>query len=210
MVPYHKIDSVFKRDGRGQFTDEFSRDEFGYLRNNLWLFEEKVDGTNIRVHFDGEDVKFGGRTDRAQLPATLLGVLVDMFPAQKFEDTFRPTEGLTFPSVTLYGEGYGAKIQKGGGNYIPDGQSFVLFDVKVGGLFLTRENVRDVARRMGIKHCPQVGQGTLAEGIDFVRNGMKSTWGDFEAEGIILRPLVEMRDRRGDRIITKLKVKDFR
>lgn len=33
--------------------------------------------------------------------------------------------------VTIFGEGYGVKIQKGG-NYIPDDVNFILFDVRFG------------------------------------------------------------------------------
>ena len=52
--------------------------------------------------------------------------------------------------VTLYGEGFGAKIQKGGGNYIPNGQSFILFDVVIDGWLLQRKNVQDIATKLGI------------------------------------------------------------
>jgi hypothetical protein len=39
--------------------------------------------------------------------------------------------------------------------------------------------------------------------------GVKSWWGDFDAEGIVARPQVELFTRAGHRIITKLKCKDF-
>ena len=41
------------------------------------------------------------------------------------------------------------------------------------------------------------------------RKGFSSQWGDFIAEGIVARPKVEMKTRRGDRIITKIKYRDF-
>lgn len=41
------------------------------------------------------------------------------------------------------------------------------------------------------------------------RLGFKSTWGDFQAEGIVARPSVELKNRAGERIITKIKCKDF-
>ena len=110
--------------------------------------------------------------------------------------------------VCLYGEGYGAKIQKGGGNYsaVP---KFVLFDVKIGDWYLQREDVEDIAKKLGVDIVPIVGQGTLIEAIELVRKGQKSTWGDFTAEGLVLRPATELKTRRGDRIITKIKHKDF-
>ncbi len=39
--------------------------------------------------------------------------------------------------------------------------------------------------------------------------GPQSSWGDFQAEGYVARPTTEMRTRRGDRMITKIKCKDF-
>jgi len=41
------------------------------------------------------------------------------------------------------------------------------------------------------------------------KKGFKSQWGDFIAEGIVARPKTEMRTRRGERIITKVKYIDF-
>jgi hypothetical protein len=39
---------------------------------------------------------------------------------------------------------------------------------------------------------------------------MKSLWGDFESEGIVARPKVELQTRGGRRIITKIKTVDYR
>ena len=49
MREYHKINSVFKRDERGNFIEEYADDVFEYLKDNVWVFTEKVDGTNIVV-----------------------------------------------------------------------------------------------------------------------------------------------------------------
>ena len=103
---------------------------------------------------------FGGKTDNAQIPAPLVARLNERFLplADMLSEMFEN-------GACLYGEGYGAKIQKGGGNYRPD-QDFVLFDVRVGEWWLERTSV--------------VG-----------------------------RPAVELKARNGDRIITKIKHKDF-
>lgn len=111
--------------------------------------------------------------------------------------------------VCLYGEGYGARIQKGGGNYIRDGVDFILFDVRIGNFWLTPEQVGDLATALDLKSVPMIGLGTLQDAIDMCRQGLKSQWGDFEAEGIIARPAVDLLTRHGQRIITKIKCKDF-
>ncbi len=214
MKEYHKIQTVFKRD---PFTNnktlqegEYSLPEFEYLKDNLWIFTEKVDGTNIRVIFDGTDdvansVKFFGKTGNAEIPLHLLSTLSVTF---SFSRIFKMRE-IFKDIVCLYGEGYGAKIQKGGGNYRQD-QGFVLFDVKIGDWWLKRENVNDIASKLGLEQVPIVGMGTLSDMVEMTRQGFQSVWGPFTAEGIVARPATELFSRNGERIITKIKHKDFK
>lgn len=119
VTEYHKVDSVFKRDPstkhKAMILGDWARDEFSYLADNTWDFTEKVDGTNIRIMVDPtkvDAIRFGGKTDAAQIPATLVEKLMERFypQAQRLVEIF-PDGGC------LYGEGYGARIQKGGGNY---------------------------------------------------------------------------------------------
>jgi len=210
MTEYHKIQSMFKRDmtDRGRMLiGEWTCPEFEYLAENEWAFTEKVDGTNLRVMFDGERIAYGGKTDNAQLPVDLLNTLHAHFdpllPA--FAEQFS-YEGET--RVCFYGEGYGAGIQKGG-CYRPD-KAFVLFDIKIGDSWLLRENVEGIATQFGMEIVPVVGQGPIALAVEMARSGFKSHWGDFIAEGLVLRPATELFDRRGHRIITKIKHGDFR
>ena len=160
--------------------------------------------------YDGKDVRCGGRSDNAQLPYNLVEELDMMFKSHDSINIFPGIFGVEEDTqVTLYGEGYGAKIQKGGGNYIPDGVSFVLFDVLINGIWLERKSVEDIAEKFGIKVVPIIGHGTLDEAIEKTKKGFKSQWGDFTAEGIVARPTVEVLTRRGERLITKVKYKDF-
>ena len=207
MKQYHKIQTVFKRDpatnNKTLLEGEYSLPEFEYLKDNEWVLTEKVDGTNIRIMFDGESITFGGKTDNAQIPAPLIA---------RLQETFLPQLGMfkkNFPDgVCLYGEGYGAKIQKGGGNYRPD-QDFVLFDVLIGDWWLHRRDVETIAVNHEIKAVPLCRFGTLADMIRDVKTGFNSKWGDFQAEGYVARPSMELKTRSGQRIITKLKCKDF-
>jgi len=209
MREYPKINTVFKRtsDGRKLIEGEYSQPEFEYLKNNEWVFTEKVDGTNIRVMWDGEKITFGGKTDRAQIPATLFAWLQGFF-LNRDDDYFATTfQGCC---ACLYGEGYGAGIQKAGKLYLPDGPEFVLFDVKVEEWWLERVNVEDVAAKLGLRTVPIIGRGTLPVMIDLVKTGLQSVWGEFRAEGIVARPAIELTQRNGSRIITKLKHRDFK
>lgn len=208
MKEYHKIQTVYKRDEGTNFKTllegEFSLPEFEYLSGNEWVFTEKVDGTNIRVMFDGNTITFGGKTDAAQIPAFLVTRLNELFLLQV--DTFANL----FPSgVCLYGEGYGARIQKGGGNYRPN-QDFVLFDVKIGDWWLQRVDVEDIAAKLQIDIVPIIGRGSLYDMVEMTKGSFNSQWGNFVAEGIVARPATELKTRSGDRVITKIKHKDFK
>ena len=207
MIEYPKIYGPYLRHTEGPLRNQlkvgaWARPEFEYLASTRWLWTEKVDGTNIRVRWDGHKVTFGGRTDNAQIPASLVQVLTGLFPEELFEQTFQDTE------ATLFGEGYGARIQKGGGNYRPD-QGFVLFDALIGGFWLLPGSTSDVATKLGVDHVPLTHEGTIQEAIDLVSSGLRSTWGDFTAEGLVGVPTVGLLDRAGRRIMMKVKSKDF-
>ncbi len=217
MLEYHKIETCFKRDPgnlKRLIEGDWANPVFGYLANNKWVFTEKVDGTNIRViitQIGGGrlTVNFGGKTDNASIPAMLVKVL-----GEKFLPLMNILQEM-FPSgACLYGEGYGAKIQKGGSNYRLD-QSFVLFDVLVPDptgsktWWLERHNIEDVAQKLGLDVVPIINKGTLHDMVEMAKTGFTSNWGSFKAEGIVARPEVELKDRAGKRIITKIKHKDF-
>ncbi len=208
MKEYHKIQTVFKRDSLNNnktvLLGQYSLPEFEYLKNNLWIFTEKVDGTNIRVIYNGKSISFKGKTDNAQIPAILVNKLNEKFLPQL--QLFRETFGVT--PACFYGEGYGAKIQKGGGNYKQE-QDYVLFDVLINDYWLLRDNIKELAEKFSIDTVPIIGQGNLFEMADMAMRGFDSVWGNFRAEGIVARPAIELKTRNGHRIITKIKHKDF-
>mgnify|MGYP003403695796 CR=1 FL=1 len=209
MSEYHKIQSVFMRDTAARkkylLEGQWSLPELEYLANSKWTWTEKVDGTNIRIICEEGRVTFGGRAEGSQIPATLVAKLNAIF--LPLEETLKIVFAES-PHVVLYGEGYGDKIQKIGGQYRSD-QSFVLFDVKIGDWWLQRADVEDIAFNLGLGVVPVVGTGTLLEAIEYTKQGFKSKWGDFQAEGLVVRPATELRARSGHRIITKVKHKDF-
>ena len=105
---------------------------------------------------------------------------------------------------TIYGEGYGRKIQGCGSKYIKEGVNFIGFDVKiqVGGIsyWLLRENRDSVFKALNTPTCPYKGQFTIDEAIKYVRKGFKSEIAEdkeFLAEGLVLRSPCGLLDRRG-------------
>ena len=213
MIPYPKIMTVFKRTDKGVIVpDRVSDPVFDYLWDNDWLATEKIDGTNVRVGYTpAAGVQFGGRTDKAQMPVTLLNRLADLFPPELFAEFFPDMDNDA--GITLYGEGYGAGIQKGGW-YIPEGVDFILFDVRIGKWWLKFEDVENIAAKLSISVVPRVGEFSLGDAVEYmttrVYNSQVAVKEDQPAEGIVLRPAVDdLQKRSGQRIIAKLKHKDF-
>lgn len=205
MEKYHKINSLYKRDAKGKFTKEFSTPEFEYLFYNEWVGTEKIDGTNIRIHWDGDRVSIAGRTDRSQINPYLLKRLNEIAQSFVWENVF-----IGSTNITLYGEGYGHRIQSGG-DYIKDGVDFILFDIfcPLSGFF-SREGVSYLAKMIGIKSVPIIYNGDLSFAEHIVATGFPSTIGSVMAEGLVLTPKVPLYTSSGQRIITKLKTKDLR
>jgi hypothetical protein len=225
---YPKIETLFDRkEDFSVDTTKLRRPEFGLI--NQWLVTEKVDGTNIRLIFAGEPSDQGltysiaGRTDNSQFDQRLWNMLDELCKK------IRPEVGLTMQEhgledFVLYGEGYGAKIQSGG--WYRDDQGFTLFDVKAGSSWLSDEGVSDTASRLGLNRVPLLAPPGLEEGlptdrlwwtlheiIHDVSIGMRSRVAFVEErtmEGIVARPPVPLFDRRGQRVIFKLKGKDFK
>lgn len=212
---YHKIHTILKRDPENKYktllAGEYAKPEFEALKDLPWKWTEKVDGTNIRVTYESgvhkeEVLFFQGKTDRAQIHKDLISALSDMFTFAGMREIF-PYEGKPF-TVVLYGEGYGPGIQKGGGRYRDD-KSFVLFDVRVGEFWLERVNIENVALKIGIDIVPILGKGSLPDLLRAVEEGMTSKWGGFPAEGVVARPPIQLFNRWGERVICKIKTKDF-
>ena len=213
MSEYGKIETLYERD------EKTFKVHVGKLKNRTysllktWHWTEKVDGTNIRCIWREGKLTFGGKTDNAQIHADLIKWLYENVTAEKLRAVFPfPNEDGGLPDVVIYGEGFGAGIQKGGGDYSPI-KKLIVFDVLVSGKWwLAYENVADVATKLGLEVVPSFGEMTLEDATELVRVGFKSRCAinvSKEAEGLVGRPLETLFDKKGHRLITKLKTKDF-
>src|SRR3990167_9020092 len=214
MNQYHKIDSIYKRDmskpNAPFIVGEWANPLFGYLAGNTWEWTEKVDGTNIRIMIDGDSITFGGKSDNAQIPSHLVTKLQELFLPIQARLKIKQTFGEEIKRVCLYGEGFGFKIQgKVGVDYLTDKVDFYLFDVNIGGMWLERKDVTGIGTKLGLTLQKVVSYGSLDDAISLVKKGFPSAFGNAQAEGLVLRPMVEIQDKQGHRVITKIKVRDF-
>jgi len=233
-MEYPKIETIFNRD-----PDDMKHVIWGEFREpafetvSRWHVTEKVDGTNVRVFLeqtvpqsDGTSaavlgpcegttprVRFGGRTKDAQMHVSLISALEAMFPVDIVAPAFDPDT-----SAILFGEGYGPKIQKGGGLYRAD-QGFRLFDVLVFGRagrpwWLEWDDVQDIADKLDIDTVPVLMHDTtLDDALKLVEAPSTVAYQDGGAglpqEGIVARSVPLLFDRRGRRVMWKLKTRDL-
>ena len=174
------------------------------------------------LEFKEMELLFKGRTDKAELHSNLTKYLEETFNLDKLSEVFPEKEEFPmYPSVILFGEGYGPKIQKGD-NYRKD-ISFRLFDVYIkdqenplGGWWLEPENVEDIAIKLGIQTAPVLPTMPTREIVLYVKARKHSIVSsldggnpDYVMEGVVARTRPLMFTRRGKRVMWKLKLKDF-
>lgn len=209
-MKYPKINSLFKRDEttRKFIWDSYAAPEFGEI--NHWSVEEKIDGMNTRVtiHVAKTNMTLQGRSDYAMIPAPLIDHLNTVFTVDKRREIIQFMNSKD--KFTLFGEGYGPKIQSGG-NYRDD-IGFILFDVWGGSRWSTREEVKDIAALLGLPTPHNYGMMTKEQIIELVRSKPNSPTAirPMEFEGVVCRtePLL-INNYTGDPVMFKLKCKDM-
>lgn len=207
---YPKIDTIFERDEK---TFKVNVDKYKnpiYSIINKWEFTEKIDGTNIRI-LKGDCLELGGRTEKAEVPKAIERYIFDIISMPKLEEIFGDKE------VIIYGEGYGGKIQGGaedklrGGKY-SDTEKFIVFDILVGGKFwLKRSDIEEICKNLGLDVVPLLTFDRLGEAWLHTKIGFKSELGDgsIKAEGMIGKTSIPLFDGCHNRLICKIKTKDF-
>lgn len=219
MKTYPKINTIFQRDKTISvkkppiILGTWSEPEFEFLQNNIWYGYEKLDGQNIRVqyHPDQHRMYIKGKEDNAQFFAGVPEALNKIFNADMLSAVF-PAKDRAY-EVCLYGEAFGGTVisdDKPHGESYSQDILFRLFDVFIDKWWLTRPNIEDIAGKLGIQVTPPVFKGTLLEAIELVKGGFPSTINpNTPAEGLVLFPEVQIYNKKGERIITKLKTEDF-
>lgn len=209
---YPKIEGLWERDPETRKVIEglYRNDTIRYAATLKWAWTEKVDGTNVGIVWDGHKVTFQGRTEKTEHPRPLLRALENIFGGKDAEEIFETLFGEK--TVVLYGEGYGGKIQKAGKTY-RETESFILFDVYLpdNDLWLKRDALSNIAYALNIELVPVVFVGTVEEAVEIVKNKrIRSTFEGAEIEGLVGKPIYELRDRERNRLVVKVKGRDYK
>jgi hypothetical protein len=181
-----------------------------YKYPDIFLFKEvyaleKIHGTSAHVGWKDGEIKFfsGGEKHESFVALFDVPALTERFTA------------MAEPEVVVFGEAYGGKCQGMKDTY-GDKLRFVAFDVKIGDSWLNVPNAVDVATKLGFEFVDYARATTDVDSLNVlrdapstqaIRNGCGT---DKKREGVVLRPLSELRKNNGERIITKHKRDDFR
>lgn len=208
---YLKIPNIFKRDNiSGKLIDGcYSTPELNYLSNCEFVCTEKIDGTNIRIIWDGYDISFKGRKEKSVIPQHLLDYLENTFNTDTMEELFEELFGNKF--VIIFGEGYGHKIQSVGDLYRND-CSFIAFDIMIGkDRYLDREALVGICKKLNVPVVPIVMVDNLQNIVEYIKSFPDSLISDrLTMEGVVAKPTRDIVNLNGDRIICKIKCCDFK
>lgn len=205
MEEYQKIETLFKFDNTTKkFTHEFYNPIVEYLRNCKWIGTEKIDGTNVRVFWNGKSFEFGARTNEGDLPKPIRELLQEKFNYD-MEVTFEQKFGNK--EVYIFFEGYAGKIQ--GGAYT-GAEKLIAYDIKIGKYYLDRYVAKDIIESLGFNFVPMMEFNTLDDCIQFVKTHEQSIiQPESKMEGLVCLPTQRIYDHQGNRIIVKIKIRDL-
>jgi len=207
-MKYPKILSPFKRNDKKHFLPEFSSQEFRYLYTNKWFAYEKLDGMNCSVTWDGNEVSFSGKSDATEFTDEQMTYLTSAFKKEQFQV-------LEFEPFVLFGELVGPKAN--GNPYKLDRSKFILFDAF---RFSTQTwqgviTLSTLSANFNISSARCLTIVTLQNAVQaFKTNQINPSYLNSFAfpghhvEGFIFKPEVPLLMHNGNRVITKLKLKD--
>lgn len=188
-----------------------------YKSQDILLFKEcyaleKIHGTSSNIHMK--------RPEHCVDGAPKITFFSGGEPHEKFIKLFNEEELYNkflesgAAEVIVYGEAYGGKCQGMSGTYGKE-LKFIAFDVLLNERWLPVPEADDYAKRLGLEFVDYVKIPTDLAALNFerdkpsvqaIRNGITEPR---EREGIVIRPLMEMSGRWGNRIIAKHKGEKF-
>jgi hypothetical protein len=181
-----------------------------YKDQRILLFREcyaleKIHGTSAHVAWREGHVQFSSGGEKHER-------FVKLFDELKLKGAF---ETLGHDTVIVYGEAYGGSQQGQKWRY-GDKLKFVAFDVMIGEFWLAVPQAHDVVNKLGLEFVHYVKVLTDLISLDAERdapseqakrNGITENQ---PREGVVLRPVLELKGNDGDRIISKHKRDDER
>lgn len=161
---------------------------------------EKIHGTSAHISWRDGALSFSAGGEKHER-------FVSLFDGDALTSAF---VAMGHPSIVVFGEAYGGS-QQGQSKRYGKALKFVAFEVHIGETWLSVPAADSVARSLGLEfvHYAKVPTDLAAldterdaPSVQAKRNGVE---GDQPREGVVLRPLVELRLNNGERIAAKHK-----
>jgi hypothetical protein len=167
---------------------------------------EKVHGTSAHIHYSND---VGGKP--AQITLFSGGANHVQFRELFDLEALRPIfDAMSQPSITVFGEAYGGKMQGWSHTYGKD-LRFIAFDVKIGEAWLDVPTAERVVQNLGLEFVPYNRVPTTIDALNAERDlpsrvaKRRGIVEDREPEGIVIRPIHEFFGPNRQRIIAKHK-----
>lgn len=165
---------------------------------------EKIHGTSAHIRYYEEGLSFFSGGEKHEN-------FIALFDAEQLSLMFSAE---VIPPCTVYGEAYGGKQQGMSKTYGKD-LRFVVFDVRVGGAWLSVPQAQSITTGLGLEFVAWDLIPATLEAINAARD-LPSTQavrnGIVEPkirEGVVLRPPFEVMLNNGNRVISKHKRPEF-
>ena len=187
-----------------------------YKDQTIFLFKEcyaleKIHGTSAHISWkDGRDNITGAQTGGVlhfSSGGSKHVTFVKLFDEAALRAGFR---AMGHPDVMIYGESYGGSQQGQKWRY-GSALRFIAFEVRIGEHWLAVPQAEDVCKKLGLEFVHYVKVPVTVDALNAERdapseqakrNGVE---GDQPREGVVLRPLIELRGNDGERILSKHK-----
>jgi len=180
-----------------------------YADQTILMFKEcyameKIHGTSASISISNNDLHFFSGGEKHEK-------FVELFDREALMQKF---EEMELDNITFYGEAYGGK-QQGMSHTYGKELRFIVFEVKIDDKWLDVPNAEMFAKNFGLEFVAYEKVSTDLAALDAERdrpsrqakrNGILE---DKKAEGVVLRPLIELTKNNGERIICKHKRADF-
>lgn len=214
ITKYSKFKSPFVKDSKFKNTKELSQ----ILPKGRWIKTEKIDGTNIRIILTKKDEE-GERKVIIGSRKLLLNPLdktsnqyIDCLKEvnlHKLKEYFNDMDS----TITIYGEGCGAGVQKGG-IYSPK-KDYRVFDIKIGNTYQDWEYVEKVCIDNQLNIVPvnseveEITYEECLESLNKFQDTMIKDGTGGKPEGLVYKFEPVLLNKYGERLIFKIKHRDF-
>ncbi len=215
FTKFSKFSSPFKKDEKFLNTKELAQQ----LPEGYWIKTEKIDGTNIRIIFTKPDeegkreVLIGSRKlilNKDDKGSKQYLDCIKEINLNKLEEYFSDINS----TIVIYGEGYGAGVQKGG--IYSKEKNYMVFDIKIGNAYQDFEYVHKVCMDNQLNTVPvhsDVEKITYAGCLKALKNFNNTLINEGDGgipEGLVYKYEPVLLNKYGERLIFKIKRKDFK